>query len=584
MAETLFKEVNYSLSKLIEDIAVGEIALPDIQRPFVWKNTKIRDLFDSMYRGYPVGYMLFWSNAASDHTRQIGADQKQNIPRLLVIDGQQRLTSLFAVLRGAPVIRDDFSEEHIQIAFNPLEDTFQVADAAIRKDAHWIPNVSEIWKKETDIFDLAESYLDNLKKNHEVTTEQTKQVRSAIQKVSQLTAYPFTALELSSNISEEQVAEVFVRINSKGTPLNQADFILTLMSVFWDEGRHTLEDFCRKSRVPPKSGPSPFNHFIEPDPDHMLRVSVALGFRRARVKHVYSILRGKDLESGEFSDEMRDQQFEVLKDAQQRALDLQNWAEFQKAMVRAGYRGAGQITSKTAIIYSYALFLIGKYDYGVKPKDLRDAIARWFYMATLTGRYTDSPESQMEADLADLRDVSGAEEFVSNLDRRIANSLTDDFWAIQLPAWLETSSARSPTLFAFYAAQNLLNAPVLFSSMKVSELLDPTMSAKKAATERHHLFPKNYLKKEGITGTRNTNQIANFALVEWSDNIKISDHAPSDYEPKYAKRFSESDLKKMYRLHALPERWASMEYREFLEARRKLIAQIIHRGFEKLRG
>ena len=100
MSETLFKEVSYSLSKLIADIDIGEIGLPEIQRPFVWTNKKIRDLFDSMYKGFPVGYLLFWSNGVGDDHRQIGTGKKQRVPRLLIVDGQQRLTSLYAVLKG----------------------------------------------------------------------------------------------------------------------------------------------------------------------------------------------------------------------------------------------------------------------------------------------------------------------------------------------------------------------------------------------------------------------------------------------------------------------------------------------------
>src|SRR5690606_28866738 len=127
--------------------------------------------------------------------------------------------------------------------------------------------------------------------------------------------FPFTTLSLASTISEEQVSEVFVRINSEGKKLNQADFILTLMSVFWDEGRRELEEFCRNARKPAK-GPSPFNHFIQPDPDQLLRVGVGLGFRRARLQYVYSILRGKDLETEQFSEARREAQFDILKHAQ----------------------------------------------------------------------------------------------------------------------------------------------------------------------------------------------------------------------------------------------------------------------------
>lgn len=582
MSATLFKEVSYTLSKLLHDIEMGEIGLPDIQRPFVWPNAKVRDLFDSMYKGFPVGYLLFWANGAGDGHRQIGANEKQKSPRLLIVDGQQRLTSLYAVIKGIAVVREDYEKEKIQIAFNPIHQKFEVADAAIKRDPEYIPDISVIWSETTDIFELADDYLTKLRAARDVAAEEQRQIRKSINNLDNIQNYPFTALEVSGSTTEEQVAEIFVRVNSKGTPLNQADFILTLMSVFWDKGRSELEQFCRASRLPAKSGASPFNYFIQPDPDQLLRVSVGLGFRRARLQYVYNILRGKDLETGEFSNERREKQFEILQIAQSRVLDLQNWHEFLKCIRRAGYTAQSMIVSANNLLYSYVFYLIGKYDFGVEAFVLRDTIARWFFMSALTSRYSGSFESTMEQDLKRLRDIKSGEEFARLLNRIVTDSLTDDFWNITLSNELATSSPRSPSLFAYYAALNLLKARVLFSRMLVSDLLDPTTKAKKSAVERHHLFPKEYLRTLGIDETRDMNQIANFALVEWNDNIAISDLPPSDYYPKYASRFKENELREMRFWHALPDGWENMKYQEFLEQRRKLIAQVTKEGFQAL--
>lgn len=584
MSATLFKEINYSLSKLVEDIDMGEIGLPDLQRPFVWPNTKVRDLFDSMYRGYPVGYLLLWENGAAPGAGTIGLNRKQVVPRLLVIDGQQRLTSLYAVLRGVPVKRENFKEERISIAFRPTDGTFEVADAAILKDAAWIPDVSRVWAEDTDIFKLVEEYLSKLGGARAVEDADAKAIKQAIQRLSNLTSFPFTALQLAGHLDEEQVAEVFVRINSKGTPLNQADFILTLMSVFRDELRTGLEDFCRETRVPSTAGPSPFNYFIEPDPDHLLRVGVGLGFRRARLQHVYSILRGKDLETGTFSEVRRDEQFAKLEQALAYTLDLTNWHEFLKSVMLAGFRGAAMLTSRNALLYAYVYFLIGRRDYGVDLFTLRSAIARWFFFVALTGRYTTSPETRMEQDLADLREVATGNQFVAHLDRTIAAGLTNDYWQVTLPSDLATSSARSPELYAYYAALNLLDARALFSKLKVAELLDPATKAKKAAVERHHLFPKAYLRRQGIRSRREVNQIANYALMEWPDNIKVSDQAPEDYVPELASRFKSDALEQMCEWHALPDAWETLEYPAFLEARRGMIASVIRKGFDTLQS
>ncbi len=582
MSETVFTKVDYDLGSLVKYINLGEIGLPDIQRPFVWKNAKVRDLFDSMYKGYPVGYLLFWQNALADSARTIGTDSKQKPPRLVIVDGQQRLTSLYAVVKNIAVLRENFESEQINIAFNPLEEKFEVADAAILRDKSFIPSISLLWDEKTDLFEVVENYLEGLGSSRDVTIEESKAIKKSISKLQGLLSFPFTALELASDIDEEAVSDVFVRINSKGTPLNQADFILTLMSVFWDEGRAALEQFCRESRKASKGNPSPFNHFIEPSPDQLLRVGVGVAFRRARLKYVYSILRGKDLETEKFSDERREQQFEVLKDAQQRTLALQYWHDFMNCIRQAGFRSGKMISSQNNFLFSYILYLLGRTEYKVPEFDLRRVIARWFFMSAVTGRFTGSPESAMEFDLARLRDVDTPEGFVKILNHICDITLTNDFWAVSLPNDLATSSPRSPSLFAYHAALVLLDARALFSKIKVADLLDPSIHANRTAVERHHLFPKKFLSKQNITGIRDTNQIANYALVEWGDNVKISDQAPADYLPKMKARFHQAEIERMYRLHALPANWEHMDYRDFLEKRRELMAQVIAEGYATL--
>lgn len=583
MAEVLFKKVDYILKKLVEDISMGEIGLPDIQRPFVWSMTKVRDLFDSMYRGFPIGYLLFWENGSSDTHRTIGAGPKQKVARLLIVDGQQRLTSLYAVMKAVPVITKNFKSQRIKIAFHPLSEKFEVSNAAIEKDAEWIPDISILWQPDTKPHAFKRKFLEKLGKRRPLTAEEEDIIHERIDRLIKLEEYPLTALEISSSVDEDKVSEIFVRINSKGTPLNQANFILTLMSVFWDEGRKELEEFCRRSKAPsPDGSPSPFNHYLRPNPDQLLRVSVALGFRRARLEHVYSLLRGKDLETRQFSDEQRVKQFALLQEAQVYALDLQNWHEFFKVLKRAGYPSDQLISSQMAVLYTYALWLIGKRDFKVNLYRLREVMARWFFMATLTGRYTGSPEARFEQDMALLRGANRADDFVRILDEQISAVLTKDYWEVTLPNELETAAARNTAQFAYYATLCLLEARVLYSKMKVSELLDPTTKAKKTALERHHLFPRKYLQRIGVREKRLINQVANYALVEWSDNIKISDRAPRDYVPELEERFASDELQQMYDWHGLPSNWYELDYKDFLKERRRRIALIIKSGFERL--
>ena len=560
---------------------MGEIGLPDIQRPFVWKNTKVRDLFDSMYRGYPVGYLLLWENGLADD-KTIGIDTKAKPPRLVIVDGQQRLTSLYAVIKGVPVVRNNYESEKIRIAFNPIEERFEVADAATRHDNAFIPDISRVWSSETNLIAFTNQYIHDLQTSRALTDEETERIQNAIPKLQNLLTFPFTALELASDISEEDVSDVFVRINSQGTPLNQADFILTLMSVFWDEGRTELEHFCRNARQPAKGTASSFNHFIEPAPAQLLRINVGVAFKRARLQYVYSILRGKDLETGRFSDERRVAQFDLLKKAQDRTLNLQHWHDFLGCIRAAGFRSGKMISSENNLLFSYVLYLIGRTEYRVEEFALRKAIAQWFFMSAVTGRFTGSPESKMEYDLAGFRNATAADQFVSRLQHVCDVTLTSDFWDVTLPNDLATSSPISPSRFAYDAALVLLDAPVLFSNAKVAELLDPALQANRSMVERHHLFPRAYLDKLNISNTRETNQIANYAYVEWADNMKISDQSPVEYLSQLRQRLSEAVLERMYEYHALPNDWERMEYRAFLEIRREMMAQIVRKGYHTL--
>jgi len=493
------------------------------------------------------------------------------------------LTSLYAVMKAVPVITKDFKSQRIKIAFHPLSEKFEVSNAAIEKDVEWIPDISILWQPDTKPHAFKRKFLEKLGKRRPLTVEEEDIIHERIDRLIKLEEYPLTALEISSSVDEDKVSEIFVRINSKGTPLNQANFILTLMSVFWDEGRKELEEFCRRSKAPsPDGSPSPFNHYLRPNPDQLLRVSVALGFRRARLEHVYSLLRGKDLETRQFSDEQRVKQFALLQEAQVYALDLQNWHEFFKVLKRAGYPSDQLISSQMAVLYTYALWLIGKRDFKVNLYRLREVMARWFFMATLTGRYTGSPEARFEQDMALLRGANRADDFVRILDEQISAVLTKDYWEVTLPNELETAAARNTAQFAYYATLCLLEARVLYSKMKVSELLDPTTKAKKTALERHHLFPRKYLQRIGVREKRLINQVANYALVEWSDNIKISDRAPRDYVPELEKRFASDELQQMYDWHGLPSNWYELDYEDFLKERRRRIALIIKFGFERL--
>lgn len=581
-----FKKVDYDLSGLLHYIDIGDIGLPDIQRPFVWPNTKVRDLFDSMYKGFPIGYLLFWSNSGViGKTRVIGMEDKQHIiPNLLIVDGQQRLTSLYSVFRGKPVLDSDYRQRRIEIAFKPSEGKFEVADATIKKNPEWIANISDLWNNHKTSYSAIKSFMKKLESGRNLDENEAVIIESNIDRLFDIQKYPFTALEISSNVDEEAVADIFVRINSQGVKLNQADFILTLLSVFWEEGRIELEKFCQDSYHPPVSGqpPSSFNYFIQPHPGEMLRVAIATGFYRGKLKSVYHILRGKDPDTEKYSIELRDKQFARLKTAQTEMLNLTRWHRFFSSLVGAGFRGSEMISSNVTLLYAYAIFLIGANRFNLDYYELEKLIGRWYYVTMLSSRYIGSFESEMDSDLRKLKDLNEKEEFINTLNVIIGNIVTPDFWTINLPGNLESSSARNPQYFAYLAAQNKLNVPVLFSNKRISDLMDPLLRSPRKPLEKHHLFPKGYLEKMGFKDSSLVNQIANFALLEWPDNLDVSDKSPVEYLPGLKSRFSQAEWNVMCEMHALPEGWEQMEYKEFLEKRRILMAQIIKKGYEAI--
>ena len=573
----LFSTKQYSLQKILLELEDGELGLPDLQRPFKWKSVKVRDLFDSMYNGFPVGTLLLWKSSEETKTRQIGTNKKQNKIETTILDGQQRLTSLYSVMKKKEVIDEKFAPKRILVAFHPLKQQFEVPDSSIERNPEWISDISSIWET-SSLVDMINQFVENLTKSREITKNEKQKIQNNITRLYSLINYDFTLFELNSQVNGEYAANIFERLNNRGTRLNQPDFILTIMSVFQPSGRDAIREFSRNCVLPPKKGPRPFNAIMEPLPPQIVRVISGLAFRRAKLKFVFSILNGKNLETGEVTSDEREKQFNIFSKAQKNVLDIETWNEFMKILLFTGFKSKKMMTSDNTVLYCYVMFLIGKIDFKIPHDELRKIISKWFFMSSLRGRYTSSPESAMERDLTKLRKIKTSSEFQILLEQIISDELTEDYWNITLPNNLDTSSSRSPSFFAYQASLVLLDAKVLFSELKVSELLDPSWSGKKSTLEMHHIFPKNYLKSKGLTDNKEINKISNFAYVEWPDNLDISDESPE----KYMKTYSSKITGDMINWHALPDNWQKMKYNEFLDKRRKLIAKIIRDGFEIL--
>jgi hypothetical protein len=418
MAKTLFKPVSYELSQLLGDIDLGKLALPELQRPFVWKKAAVRDLLDSMYRGFPVGYLMLW-NAAEVDSKLIGVDGKQHTPTEFIVDGQQRLTGLFAVMKGAEITFKDFSKGRISIAFRPRDGQFDVTDAAIEKDPEFLPNVTQLWTGED--WEVIESFVERLRTSKPEALEEgrEKQLRTALGRLSGLEDFPFLAVQIGHEVDEERVAEIFLRVNSGGTMLTQADFILTLLSVFREEDRRRLEHFAQAVRiVPADATPSPYNHLVKPAADQLLRVAVLVAFQRGRLQSVLALLRGGSLDGdATLVEGDREAQLDKLTAAIDVILDLTSWHEYIKTLMSAGFRRSNEISSENNVVLVYALYLIGR-GYGLSHSDLRTTIARYFFMSSLTGRYTGSFEAQITQDVQAFTQATNGPDYLGRLPQR----------------------------------------------------------------------------------------------------------------------------------------------------------------------
>lgn len=173
-----------------------------------------------------------------------------------------------------------------------------------------------------------------------------------------------------------------------------------------------------------------------------------------------------------------------------------------------------------------------------------------------------------------------AKEFVKRWQKRLAAIMTDDYFSISLPSSLDANEATGPTWWGFVAAQVVLGTKALFSTAPLSQLLLMGSSGSKKALDKHHLFPDNYLKSRGYLSQRSNR--GNFTLVDYQNNIYISDDAPSEYVRKYRDSLGEDEYRRNCEEHALPIGFEDLDYEEFLGRRRRLMGELVKRAYERL--
>jgi len=588
----------HPIETLLTWVKSGEIAIPEIQRPFVWEATKVRNLLDSLYQGYPVGYLIAWRNPTvklKDGTSSVG--------KRILIDGQQRVTALMAALLGREVLTKDYENVRIRIAFHPQEERFEVANPAIRKDVSWIHDVADVFAPSTSLFQLAGNYCAS---NPGVSQDA---VFNSIEKLRKIINNHVGIIELADDLDIETVTEIFIRVNSAGSELSQADFAMSKIAVNETYGgnllRKTIDYFCHLAVAPEflatiekndKSfAASEFfpqmrwlkdvnDDIYDPTYTDMLRVAFTSEFGRGKLQDLVALLSGRNFETKQFEESIAEKSFRKLKEGILSFINKTHFDRITMILRSAGFVTSDLIGGRNAVNFAYILYLRGRAE-GMAAADLERLVRRWYAMSLLRGRYAGSPETAFDFDIRQI-ESRGLATYASSV---VENELPESFWTGMLPQIMDTSSSSSPYFLCYQAAQVKLGDKG-FLSRDIS-VLDLLLNR----SDVHHVYPRNHLKKQGLARGR-YNQISNFVIAQSEINIAIGDKSPEVYfaelaeqcaggKKKYGGITDIVEMKANLKSSCIPELLLSgtiPAYDDFLEERRKLMAQKIKIWFEAI--
>lgn len=583
---------------LLSWIKAGEIAIPEIQRPFVWKAAKVRDLIDSLYWGYPVGYIITWRNPdVKLKNGELSAGKK------VLIDGQQRITALTAAVVGQRVLNQNYKEVNIRISFNPINEKFDVLNKAIENSSEWINNINPIINDEISITKAIKEYL---KINPEADEDL---VEERIENLKRIKNKQVGIIELDHSLDIDTVTEIFIRINQKGVVLSNADFVMSKIASDQQHGgnkmRKLVDYFCRL--IVDKD----FNkHILDNDKEFVsqeyyraikwmatgaddiyvpnyvdvLRASYTYKFNRGKFSDLVALLSGRNFETRSYEYEISETSYQMLSEGLLDFVNQTNYQRFIMVVKSTGLINQKLISSKNSLNFSYALYLLLRKK-GMPEAEVQFYVKKWMIMSLLIGRYSGSSESMIDEDIKQIKS-KGIETYL--LQMELAN-LGDGFWNFRLVSDLESSSVNNNAYNIYLAAQCNGNSEAFLSkSMKISSLIEQRGDV-------HHLFPKKYLSKNGFS-PKLYNQVANFVYTEQSTNIKVGMMAPSEYFAKVneeivnkVNNISTIDTDKLLNnnlvMNDIPSSILDANhsnYDDFLKERRILMAKKIREYYEKL--
>jgi hypothetical protein len=450
------------IESVLAKVRENEIAIPEIQRPFVWDGSQVRDLLDSLYQGYPVGYLIAWRNPdvqLKDGTTSSG--------KMILIDGQQRVTALTAAIIGQQVINKDYRKVRISIAFNPLDERFEVSNPEITKNSAWIADVAPIVSGQTRLTKAIREYMEA---NPDADEEK---VEEALSTLTGIAKKQIGLIELSHDLDIETVTEIFIRINSKGTVLSQADFVMSKIAADQKYGgqelRKCIDYFCHMAIAPEfygqiKEADTEFaesNYFqkmawlrnendniYDPSYNDLLRVAFTKEFERGKLSDLVSLLSGRNFETKAFEESIAEASFAKLTAG---VLDFINESHFKRFVMiikSSGFIDGSMIRTQGALNFAYIVYLRLRAQ-GVQDGKIESLVRRWFIMSVLTSRYSGSAETQFDKDIRQI--ASG--DFSEILAKVEQAELSPAFWEFGLVQQLETSGTSSPYFWVFVAAQ-----------------------------------------------------------------------------------------------------------------------------------
>lgn len=401
MATQRYSVTPYPIETLLTWVKSGEIAIPEIQRPFVWDATKVRNFLDSLYQGYPVGYLIAWRNPTvrlKDGTHSAG--------KRILIDGQQRVTALMAALLGQRVLTKNYETVRIRIAFHPLEERFEVHNPAIAKDPAWIDDISCLFAPEVYLGDFVDAYVG---KNPEA---ERKRIGRVLERLKKIVNNHIGLIELAEDLDIETVTEIFIRVNSAGVELSQADFAMSKIAVNETYGGHLLRKaidyFCHLVRAPEfysqiENNDRAFTQsefwpkmtwlkevsdgLYDPTYTDMLRVAFTSQFGRGKLQDLVALLSGRNFETRQYEEGIAEESFAKLKAGVHAFINKTHFDRLVMILRSAGFVNASLITGHNAVNFAYILYLRGRAQC-LPADELEGLVRRWYVMSILTSRYT----------------------------------------------------------------------------------------------------------------------------------------------------------------------------------------------------